>query len=240
MTLPLPVFALFGLLTLVAIAPLLYGLWTGKKPRGRRDSAIALHRAQLEELDRELEEGRIGTAEHAGARLEVQRRLLAVADQADPAPKRRSRSALVAAVILVPLAAEGLYMLSGHPELPNGSAANVSVESKKEKQQADTLITTLRQRLAELDPHTNIAAQGYLLLGNAEASRGHLAAAAAAWRVALDVNFDPNLAAQVAEAEFQTSGTLQPTTRALFEKALANAPPDSPWANLVRQRLGGK
>ena len=239
MTLPSPVFALFGLLALLAIAPLLWSLWGSPTLRGRRDSDVALHRAQLAELDRELEEGRIAAPEHAAARLEVQRRLLAAADQKDTPPTRAGRALLVAALILVPLAAEGLYLIDGHPELPDASAARDPGATAQEAADADKLITTLRQRLTELDPKTDLAAQGYLLLGNAEASRGRLPEAAAAWRQSLAVNFDPNLAAQTAEAEFQANGRLNPASRALFQKALDNAPPDAPWRSLVQQRLAG-
>ena len=52
---------------------------------------MALHRAQLAELDRDLAEGRIAAAEHANAVLEVQRRLLTAARRA---PKRGRASAL--------------------------------------------------------------------------------------------------------------------------------------------------
>jgi cytochrome c-type biogenesis protein CcmH len=233
------VLAAFGLLTLVALSPLLWSLWRAKSPRGRRDSDLALHRAQLAELDRELAEGRIGPAEHAGARLEVQRRLLAAADQPEASPARRGMALLMAALILVPLLAQLLYVIDGHPELPDVNAASQRPDTAQEQRDADQLIATLRQRLTELDAKTDLAAQGYLLLGNAEASRGRLPEATAAWRQALAVNFDPNLAAQTAEAEFQSVGTLNPATRALFQKALDNAPPNAAWRGLVQQRLAG-
>ena len=103
-----PVFLLFGGLAVLALAPLVISLWRVRSPRGRRDSALALHRAQLEELDRELEAGRLGAAEHAGAKLEVQRRLLAVAEAPDEKARPASKGPLIVACILVPLAAEGL------------------------------------------------------------------------------------------------------------------------------------
>ena len=40
-------------LSLVALAPLTVSLLRGSTARGRRDAALALHRAQLVELDRE-------------------------------------------------------------------------------------------------------------------------------------------------------------------------------------------
>lgn len=237
MTLLNPVFLAFVALAILALCPLLYAMWRVGTPRGRRDSALALHRAQLAELDRERDDGRIGPAEHAAARLEIQRRLLAAADLGDEIAPRSARLPLILALILVPLAGAALYFIDGHPELPSGVRSG-SVASPQDAQEADQLIAMLRARLSMLDPKTDVARQGYMLLGNAEASRGHLAEAAAAWRTALEAEFDPNLAAQAAEAQFQADGTMSPQTADLFRRALAQAPPDAPWTALVRQRLG--
>ncbi len=235
MTLPSPVFLLFAALSLAALAPLLWTLWRAKTLRGRRDSALALHRAQLVELDRELDEGRIGPTEHAGAKLEVQRRLLAVADTDERPPTRSGRLGLVLALILVPLAAEALYLINGHPELPDTSPQKVDTAAAD--QDTDKLIDTLRARLATMNPKDEMTAQGYLLLGNAEANRGRLAPAVEAWRKALAVNFDPTLAAQTAESQYQLDGHMTQAVHALFQQALDRAPPDAPWKSLAEQRL---
>ncbi len=234
MTLPAPVFALFAALALACLAPLIFTLWRGRTLRGRRDAAIALHRAQLDELDRELAEGRIGAAEHDGATLEVKRRLLAAADTVETPPTRSGRTALIAALVIVPLAAESLYLINGHPELPDTAPQKVDTTAD---QDADKLIETLRARLATMDPKADMTAQGYLLLGNAEANRGRLAPAVDAWRRALAVNFDPTLAAQTAEGEYQLSGHMTLAIRALFQQAMDRAPPDAPWKSLAEQRL---
>lgn len=234
-----PVFLLFGALVVLAMAPLVLSLWRVRAPRGHRDSALALHRAQLEELERELEAGRIGEAEHEGARLEVQRRLLAVAGGGDDKVKSASKGPLILALIMVPLAAEGLYLMAGHPELPSG-VQEKSITPEQDAADAEKLISTLRGRLGELDPTTEIASQGYVLLGNAEASRGHIGEAASAWKTALQGGFNPALAAQAAEAQMQADGRMTQETRALFVRALAEAPPDAPWKGLVQRRLGSK
>ncbi len=67
------------LLAGIALAPLVMVLRPRLVAHGRRDAALALHRAQLAELDRDFAEGRIAAAEHAGAVLEVERRLLGAA-----------------------------------------------------------------------------------------------------------------------------------------------------------------
>ena len=67
--------------------------------------------------------------------------------------------------------------------------------------------------------------------------RGKTAEAAQAWRVALHTKFDPALAAETAELEIDAAGHMTPDAAALFKRALAKAPPDAPWRNLVKRRL---
>src|SRR5436309_1924680 len=106
------------LLAAIALAPLALSLRRAEVARSRREAAIALHRAQLAELERELADGRIAPAEHANAVLEVQRRLLAAAGGPEDAPQTGSRSPVLIALALVPLGAVALYVVGGYPNLP--------------------------------------------------------------------------------------------------------------------------
>jgi cytochrome c-type biogenesis protein CcmH len=218
-------------LAAVALAPLALVLRRRAAARGGRDPAIALHRDQLAELDRDLAEGRILSAEHATAKLEVQRRLLHVAGAAEDTARPGSRTPVIAALALVPVLALGLYVVGGSPGLPG--AASQAAHSAEE----DVLVAQLRERLAAMDPHTEQARQGFLLLGNIEESRGDDAAAAAALRAALQVRFDPVLAARAAEAATRAEGGVSNSTASLYRRALAGAPPDAPWRQVVEQRL---
>ena len=191
---------------------------------------MALHRAQLAELDRDLAEGRIAATEN------VQRRLLAAADLPEEGHRHSARLPLIAVAIALPLLAGSLYLIDGHPELPSANALP-KADPLAQQEEAERLISTLSARLATMDPTQDMTAQGYLLLGNAEAGRGNVAAAAAAWRMALRAGFNPALAAQAADAQMQVDGKLTPETRALFERALAEAPPDAMWRAVVQQRL---
>ncbi len=218
-------------LAVVALAPLALVLRRRMAARGGRDPAIALHRDQLAELDRDLAEGRILPAEHATAKLEVQRRLLHVAEAAEDAAHPGSRIPVIAALALVPVLALGLYVIGGSPGLPGASSREA--HSAEE----DALVAQLRERLAALDPRTEQARQGFLLLGNIEESRGNDAAAAAALRTALQVRFDPVIAARAAEAATRAEGGVSDSTASLYRRALAAAPPDAPWRQVVEQRL---
>lgn len=231
------IFIAIVLLAVVALAPLVLTWRRRAGLRSRRDSALAVHRAQLAELDRDLAEGRIQPPEHASAVLEVQRRILADADTPEAAADRASRAPLLAALVVVPLAGLGLYLIDGHPELPAEPLAARRAEANIQAQQAMALIATLRQRLSKLDPNSDIARQGYVLLGNAEDSLGHFSAAAAAWRTALAAGFDPTLAAEAAEAQTRADGHVSDASAMLFRQALAAAPPDAPWRAMVEQLL---
>jgi len=222
------------LLAVLALAPLAWALRRPGATRSRRESALALHRAQLAELDRDLAENRLVPAEHAAATLEVQRRLLAAAEAPDAPPPRAARAPLLAALVLVPLLAGGLYAIDGRPFLPDAPLA----ERQTEAREAEAMIALLRERLATLDQHSETARQGYVLLGNAENGLGHLAQAAAAWHQAVAIRFDPALATLAAEAQTRVDGKVSAESAALFRRALAEGPRDAPWRKIAQQRLG--
>ena len=192
-----------------------------------------MHRAQLAELDRDLADGRIGPDEHAGAKLEVQRRLLAESELPEVAPKRGALSPILLAVVLVPAAAVGLYLVGGVPDMPSAPFAEVQAERDKE----NAVVTQLRARLALMDPHSEQTRRGYMLLGNAEEQRGHWNEAAAAFQSALAIQFDPTVAARAAESIARASGAVTQEAAALYRQALAAAPADAPWRALVEERL---
>ncbi len=228
------IWAFILLLACAALAPLALVLRRQTEAKGGRDPAIALHRDQLAELDRDLAEGRILPAEHATARLEVQRRLLHIAGTTEDAARPGSRTPVFAVLALVPVLALGLYVIGGSPGVPTAT----STEGRAVEE--DMLVGQLRERLAAMDPHSDQARQGYMLLGNVEESRGNYAAAAAAWRTALQVRFDAVLAARTAEAATRAEGRISDSSAALYRRALAAAPPDAPWRGEVEQRLASR
>lgn len=223
------------LLAAAALVPLALVLRRRAEVRGGRDPALALHRAQLADLDRDLAEGRILPAEHATARLEVQRRLLHASDTKEAPAQPGSRMPLFATLAAVPLLALGLYLIAGVPNLPSPGPA-LEVQRRAATEEA-VLIGQLRESLAVMAPNTDRARQGYILLGNVEEARGNDAAAASAWGVALQTRFDATLAARAAEASVRAAGGVTEGSAALFRRALEAAPPDAPWRDAVQQRL---
>uniref|UniRef100_UPI0022EA61B0 c-type cytochrome biogenesis protein CcmI n=1 Tax=Falsiroseomonas oryzae TaxID=2766473 RepID=UPI0022EA61B0 len=172
------------------------------------------------ELDRERELGRLDAAAHAAATLEVQRRILA-APKDDAAGAGRSSAALVAAALfIVPAAAIGLYLVRGVPDMPSAPYDLRRQQAEAEEQ----LLAALRTRIAQVDPNSDAARQGYLLLGNAERNRGRIEAASEAWTRALAIRFDPQLAGDLAELQIEQQNHAE--AAALLARALGNAPED--------------
>jgi cytochrome c-type biogenesis protein CcmH len=114
---------LWFIMALMTAAAIFAVLW----PLSRRTplatgSDVAVYRDQLDEIERDRASGLIAAREAEAARIEVSRRLLAAADAVpSPAPQNgmtgRRRAAALAALILLPLGAAGLYLSLGSPQL---------------------------------------------------------------------------------------------------------------------------
>jgi len=230
-----------ALVAACALAPFGWTIFHGGRVRGRRDMALALHRAQLTELDRDLAEGRIMEAEHAAARLEVQRRLLADAELSEAQAGHSSSLAIVLTAALIPAAAVLLYVADGSPNYRAAAAAGqaeLAEQARNRESARDAeLVERLRVVLSTMDPTSEKTREGYVMLGRTEVSLGHLPEAAAAWRRALATRFDPILGAETAEVITESEGHVTPEAASLFKRALAEAPPDVPWRKAAEKRL---
>lgn len=227
------IWLVFGLAALLALAPLLFSLRGAAMVHGRRETDLALYRAQLAELDRDRAEGRITAAEYEAASSETGRRLIAAADAADPGASRGSAMPVVLSLLLVPALALGVYLASGSPGLPAAPFAEIDAQ----RQEDTRLLTELRTRIRALDQTSEQARQGWLLLGEAERARGELAAAAEAYRSALAIRFDPDLAFRTGTLLMAARGEVTEETRELYRRALAAAPPDAGWRPMAERLL---
>lgn len=116
-----------ALMTAAAIFAVLWPLSRHGRPESeaRSGSDLAVYRDQLAEIDRDLAAGLIAAQDAEAARVEVSRRLLAAADQAEQMPAKsqpaglwRRRIASLIALILLPAGAAALYLTFGSPNLP--------------------------------------------------------------------------------------------------------------------------
>ena len=192
----------FILLSLFVMTPFVVAQ-TRIRLRGRREAALGLYRAQLVELDDEGKRGRIGPVEQAQARLEIERRLLAMASAVEEALPRPGRIGwiLPALIVLLPLAGLALYLPGATPTMPAAPLAPRVAAAQEQMQEDQAMLAMLQAKIATLDPHSAQARQGFVLLGNLEASMNDPAAASAAWAKALAIRSDPQLAALKAQAD---------------------------------------
>ncbi|WP_375691531.1 c-type cytochrome biogenesis protein CcmI [Pseudooceanicola sp. LIPI14-2-Ac024] len=169
---------------------------------------VAVYRAQLAEVDRDLARGVIGADEAERLKNEIARRLLA-ADAAAKAPRQagtRARPVLLAGVGLVVVAgALGLYAVIGAPGYPDlplqdrlaraeafraSRPSQAEVEARLAQQPVDTTDPTLSAEVAELTarlaevPDDRAALEA---LVRAEAQRGDFAAAHRAQQKVVDL-----------------------------------------------------
>jgi len=158
--------AMLGL-ALVLMLPLFISLFRKGGTRNRRETAMVLHRAQLDELARDLAEGRIAQAEYAGAKLEVERRLLAADTLAEPEATGNAKLLLLATAIVVPIMAFALYLPGSTPHLPSEPHAKWMAQQQKSRDQVRFLITQLRAHLATVDPNSVDASEGQAYLAEA-------------------------------------------------------------------------
>lgn len=259
------IWILVGALAALAMLPLAIATFRPARARGRAEADLALYRAQLAELDRERDAGRLEEAAHAAATLEVQRRILAAPK--DDAAKAGARSAafVSAALFLVPALALGVYLMRGVPDMPSAPHDLRRQQAEAEEQ----LLAGLRARIAQLPPESEQARQGWVLLGNAERGRGRAEAAVAAWSRALAIRFDPGLAGDLAEQQMQLGnfdtaaqllaralaqspndirlrfftglaeeGAGRPANaRRVWQALVDDAPPDAPWREMIQRRM---
>lgn len=148
--------------------------WALRKPRAlqnRREAALALHRAQLTELVRDLAEGRIGPAEYQAAKLEVERRVLAAGATAAPALNGDARLLLITTMIALPIAAFALYLPGSTPHAPSAPHAQWVQQQQAQDVQLDRFIGILSAHLQAIDPNSADASEGQAYLAEALAER---------------------------------------------------------------------
>ncbi len=203
------IYALMAGLALVLLLPLALAFFGPAALRNRRETALAIHRAQLTELDRDLSEARIAPAEHAAARLEVERRLLAADTLAEPTLDGNAKLLLIGTIIVIPLMAFALYIPGGFPYVPSEPHAQWLAQQQEQKtnDQMNAMLRILPQLLAKIKSYPPNSPQ---------ASEGQ---------------------AYAAEILSEAAGTITPDALALFKQSLANAPADAKWRQLDEDRI---
>ena len=230
----------------LAAALLVLPLWRRKRNAATRaDYDLAVFRDQLAEIERDAERGLLGAKQAEAARLEVERRILACADEAErgAAPSPAGRKIVLAAAVGAPIAAALVYLFVGAPEMPDfplasrpdvrETAARVSAEARLREQipDLDAAIARLEERLRR-EPDDR---QGWLMLGRTYMTLDKYAEAAAAFARAHVLDRDPRTAIEEVEAMIMASNSAVPP---LALKILAEVLEQDPREPRARYYIG--
>ncbi len=111
---------LAGMMTLCVVLILGFPLLETRRLKDESGFALNVYRDQLAEIERDLQRGVLSADQAKAAQLEIQRRILALADeQPAPRPRRAPHRRLIGALaLLLPLAGIVLYLDVGAPQLP--------------------------------------------------------------------------------------------------------------------------
>lgn len=197
------------------------------RTRGASRAALnaAVYEGQLADLDRDFAAGLLRPAEHAAAADDLRRRLLDETRREPHAPGAPpARGVALAAVLLLPVAAVAIYLVVGHPEATDDSAAVAFDASRPLETRADAI-----SFVAQLEAHVAAApsdARAWALLGRMRLALDRFEASAAAFEraVALSkkVAADPMVWCEYADAVgMAQGGTLAGRPRELIDRALA-------------------
>ena len=190
----------------------------------RSDHDVSVYKDQLSEIARDRQRGVITEAEAKEAEREVQRRLLAAAEEAErvqaPTARREWVTPIVLAVV-TPAAAAGLYLWLGSPGMPGMPLAERQSEMMQ-AQHMEAAVEQLAQRLSN-DPSD---LEGWAMLGRGYMALNRYADAANAFRQAKERGLDSaEVNAALGEAlTADNNGGVTASARSAFEQALRQVP----------------
>jgi cytochrome c-type biogenesis protein CcmH len=213
-------------LAALAMLPVLWVLGRPGQPRSADEPAVAVYRDQLDELKRDLARGIVAEGEASAARNEIARRLIRAGENAPDAPAPgggRSRAIASSVVIAAAIAAVGLYLRLGSPELPDQPLV-ARLSAPIQDQDVAALVARVEDHLAAIPEDGRgweVIAPVYLRIGRVDDA---IRAFSNALRI-LGPNAD--LEASLGEAIIvANAGLVTADARAAFERAASLAPDD--------------
>jgi cytochrome c-type biogenesis protein CcmH len=216
--------AILVAITLAFLLPALLGKGEAKADAITRDAAnIAILRAQLKELDSDLESGLLQQEQYELARNELQKRVLEEVNSAEPQMPQTIRTSLkpaIALVIAVPALAVGLYLYLGNPAALNPLALQKNMPEVT-REQVEDMVKRLAQRM-----ETNPEPKGLALLARSYTSMGRFADAAAMYgKLSALMPKDPDVLIDWADTLAMAQGrSLEGEPEKLIKRAIAMNP----------------
>ena len=217
-------------ITVAVLGTILSPLWqrAGRAlTRGRYDRAV--YRDQLNEIERDVARGLVRPEDAAAARREIERRILAAADEPGAPVARAPRRALAAILgICAAVFALAAYIVLGSPGLPDLPFAN---RAAPEAQQAmiENMVAGLATKLKS-NPQD---AQGWAMLGRSYAVLGETDKAIDAYEHAHQLKPDDPQIALAEAAAMLTGRKLEdpvPQRAVALLKVVIAQQPDQPMA----------
>jgi cytochrome c-type biogenesis protein CcmH len=234
---------LLALLTTATVGALLVPLLrTTARRTERLDSALAIYRDQLAEIERTRADGTVSEADAAAARIEVERRILTAANASDAAAPRDAatlhRFLPPALALVIPLLALGVYLNVGRPGLPAAPFASRPAGEHPNPNQpmtAERMMAEARARLAENpdDPEA-LAELGEALVMEADGTVTP-AAVEALTRALAKRPDNPRAAYYLGLHEAQSGESKAAVAR--WQALEAASPPDAPWLPMLRAEI---
>lgn len=216
----------FIIMTILAVLVIAVPLVRKRKPPvSRADYDLEVYRDQLRELEADVDRDLLTKEQEAAARLEIDRRVLGLADK----PYRKSGELprwqmAVALAILVPAVSVGLYLFLGAPGIPDQPIAERAVLPGETPVPQEILDFIVEQE-AQLAV-TPEDGEAWLLLGRAYMFSERYRESADAFTRAIGLGVDDaDTQMEMVEALFNvTGGFITPVAESAIEAALADDP----------------
>ncbi len=215
-----------AVMTGLAVLAALWPLACRRAPGSETASEAAFYKAQLEEIDRDVERGQLPEREAKSAHAEAARRLIAAsASEAAAVPAgenvTRRRAAAAFIFVVVPLVALGAYFWAGRPDLPDAPLASRATDAASPD--------AMESMIAKIEGHLAAApddAKGWSVLAPVYMRMGRYDDAAEAFRQLLRLKGENGeLRADYGEALVAAGGgVVTADARAAFDQALAATP----------------
>lgn len=214
---------LAGLLTLAAAVVLAAPLFDTRKFKSEEAYALSVYRDQLSELARDEQRGLLTQDQARAAQIEIERRILALDEGRKFLPARPPGHHLTLAMaVILPLAAFGLYLFLGAPQLPSQSAL-ARLEAERQRTSPEVEKLEAQVEAAPSDP------QGWIDLARAYAALDRSKDAVGAFAKAMALGRDePDVLRQYAHAAILAQqGKVAMDAQNALRRVLAADPTDA-------------